>query len=94
MPNSIYYSCKTVLAVCALVIYRRRRPVYLNGGPFDQILIRMKNKMDAETGLGKKYFKKTYAGKPTKRYLKYVEWIDLGEGLNMPDLINGVYDNF
>ena len=60
---------------------------------FNKLLIIKQGQIDAQKMIDKKYFKKYYAGKPTKRYLKCLKQIEAAGGISMLGIVNGNYNN-
>jgi len=73
--------------------YRIMKPMWFTERPINKILVLKQKQINAEKLIDQKYFKKHYAGKPTKRYLKCLKQIELGDYHSMFSIINGASDN-
>ncbi|WP_336514918.1 hypothetical protein [Pollutibacter soli] len=70
------------------IIPKYERKPWITGSPLDKLLRRLEVRMKAERQFGTKKFRTHYRGKPTKRFLKIQNGLDI----SMCDLINGRYD--
>jgi len=71
--------------------YRKMKPAWFSETPLYSILVRKQESIDAKEQMNHKHFKTYYAGKFTKRYLKCIKQIELGNGLSMHSIINGEF---
>ena len=86
--NGLYVHRSTIKGFARL-----NQPPWFINSKFNKLLIIKQGQIDAQKMIDKKYFKKYYAGKPTKRYLKCLKQIEAAGGISMLGIVNGNYNN-
>ena len=86
--NGLYVHSSTIKGFARL-----NKPPWFTNSKFNKLLTIKQGQIDAEKVLDQKYFKKYYAGKTTRRYLKCLKSIEAAKGISMSGIINGEYDD-
>jgi hypothetical protein len=72
--------------------YRKNRPEWWSEKPINEILKLKQASIDAEREMTRKYFKRTYNGKPTKKYITCKAKVKAANGITMESIVNSAYN--
>lgn len=72
--------------------YRKIWPPWYKDDNLGKLLKKQQAAIDGANELNKPFFKRYYAGKPTKRYLRCLKQIEESPGISIHELVNGGYD--